>query len=240
MAAFRRIVLKLSGEALAGEKGYGFDPDALTSICGQIKAVHDTGVRISIVIGGGNIFRGLKAAAGGMDRGTADNMGMMATVINGLALGEALEKQGLASRHMSSLPISGLVEPFIQRKALRYLEKGHVVVFSGGTGNPYFSTDSAASLRAAQIGADVILKGTKVDGVYAGDPVKDPTLERFDVISFSEVLRRGLGVMDSTAIAMCRDNSIPIIVFNLTREGDLLSVVRGEKTGTIIKEEEHG
>jgi len=240
MAGYGRILLKLSGEALSGKSGYGFDPASIDSICGQIKAVHETGIEISIVVGGGNIFRGLKASAGGMNRVTADSMGMLATVINGLALGEALEKQGLAARHMSAIPISGMVEPFIQRKAITYLEKGRVVIFSGGTGNPYFSTDSAASLRAAQIDADVILKGTKVDGVYEGDPVQDPTLKKFDTISYSEVLKRDLGVMDSTAIAMCRDNNLPIIVFNLKKEGTLLRIINGERVGTLVKEEEHG
>ncbi|MBN1293755.1 MAG: UMP kinase [Candidatus Latescibacteria bacterium] len=240
MAAYRRVLLKLSGEALAGQIGQGFDTETIDSFCRQIKAVHDNGVETAIVIGGGNIFRGLKASADGMDRGTADSMGMLATVINGLALTEAFERHGLAANHMSSFAITGLVEPFIQKKANVYLDKGRVVVFSGGTGNPYFSTDSAASLRAAQIHADVILKGTKVDGVYEGDPVINPSVKKFDTISFSEVLRLGLKVMDATSIAMCRDNNIPIVVFNLTKEGTLLRVVNGEKTGTIVKEDEHG
>lgn len=240
MAAYRRILLKLSGETLAGKQGQGFDPDTINGFCRQIMAVRETGVETAIVVGGGNIFRGLKASGDGMDRSTADSMGMLATVINGLALCETFERHGLAASHMSSIPITGLVEPFIQKKAIRYLEKGRVVVFSGGTGNPYFSTDSAASLRAAQIDADVILKGTKVDGVYEGDPVKNPSLKKFDTITFSEVLKRGLGVMDATAIAMCRDNNIPIVVFNLTREGTLLRVVNGERVGTMVKEEKHG
>ncbi|MCE5248926.1 UMP kinase [bacterium] len=240
MEPYRRILLKLSGEALSGKLGYGFDSAAMTSFCSQIRAVHDTGVEIAIVIGGGNIFRGLKASSKGMDRSTADSMGMLATMINGLALRDALEQQGLTASHMSSLPVTGLVEPFVRKKAVSYLSKGHTVIFSGGTGNPYFSTDTAASLRAAQIDADVILKGTKVDGVYEGDPVLDPSLKKFDVISYTEVLKRNLGVMDATAIAMCRENHIPIIVFNLTREGALLRVVRGEQVGTIVKEVEHG
>ena len=240
MAAYRRILLKLSGEALSGSAGIGFDQDTIDSFCSQIKTVHETGVETAIVVGGGNIFRGLKASAEGMDRSTADSMGMLATVINGLALCEALEKHDHPASHMSSIPITGLVEPFIQRKAINYLKKGRTVIFSGGTGNPYFSTDSAASLRAAQIGADVILKGTKVDGVYEGDPVLDSSLKKFDSISFSEVLKRGLKVMDATAIAMCRDNNIPIIVFNLTVEGTLLRVINGEQVGTIVKEEKYG
>jgi len=240
MAVFRRILLKLSGEALAGKQGLGFDPEAVDTICAQIKAVSDDGVQIAIVVGGGNIFRGLRASAEGMDRTTADSMGMLATSINGLALADAFEHQGLSARHMSALPVAGLVEPFVRRDAVRYLEEGNIVVFSGGTGNPYFSTDTAASLRAAQVDADVILKGTKVDGVYPGDPVQFPSLKKFDTISFSEVLERDLAVMDATAIAMSRDNNIPIIVFNLTREGDLLKVVNGESIGTIVKEEGHG
>jgi len=240
MAPFKRILLKLSGEALSGKLGHGFDPSAVDSICGQIKAAHETGVEIAIVIGGGNIFRGLKASSRGMDRITADSMGMLATMIDGLALRDALEKQGVTTSHMSSLPVTGLVEPFVQKKAISYLSKGHVVIFSGGTGNPYFSTDTAASLRAAQINADVILKGTKVDGVYEGDPLLDPSLKKFDTITYTEVLDRDLGVMDATAIAMCRENHIPIIVFNLTGEGILLRVVLGEHVGTIVKEEGHG
>ncbi len=240
MAAYKRILLKLSGEALAGIQGYGFDPDTISTFCRQIKAVHELGVQTAIVVGGGNIFRGQRASGEGMDRCTADSMGMLATVINGLALCENFERHGLAASHMSSIPITGLVESFIRNKAVRYLEKGRIVVFSGGTGNPYFSTDSAASLRAAQINADIILKGTKVDGVYPGDPVLDPSLKKFDTITFSEVLKRGLGVMDATSIAMCRDNNIPIIVFNLTTEGTLIKVVNGEDVGTIVKEKKHG
>jgi len=236
MAAYRRILLKLSGETLSGKQGCGFDQESIASICGQIKDVRDSGVRVSIVIGGGNIFRGLKASAGGMDRGLADSMGMLGTIINGLALGAGLQKQGVPTRHFSAIPITGFVAPYNQAEASASLEDGFVVIFSGGTGNPYFSTDTAASLRAAQTGAEVLLKGTKVDGVYAGDPKQDPTLEKFDAISFSEVLSRSLKVMDATAIAMCRDNAIPIIVFNLTRKGDLLRVVNGERIGTIVKE----
>ena len=236
MAAYRRILLKLSGEALAGKHSYGFDQETIASICNQIKDVRNVGVQVSIVIGGGNIFRGLKASTSGMDRVTGDSMGMLGTIINGLALCEALGKQGVPAVNMSAIPITGLVAPFIQQEAQKHLEEGYTVVFTGGTGNPFFSTDSAASLRAAQIRAEVILKGTKVDGVFPGDPVKNPTLVKYDEITFSEVLSRGLKVMDATAIAMCRDTNIPIIVFNLTREGDLLRVVNGERIGTIVKE----
>jgi len=240
MPSYGRILLKLSGEALAGSRVQGFDPPTIVSVCSQIAEVCDLGVQTAIVIGGGNIFRGLKAAAEGMDRTTGDYMGMLATVINGLALRDALEKRGVPACHMSAIPMTGLAEPFNQRRAIDYLETGRPVIFSGGTGNPYFSTDSAASLRAAQINAEVLLKGTKVDGVYEGDPVLDPSVAKYDTIQFSEVLGRGLKVMDSTAIAMCRDNRIPIVVFNLTVEGNLLRVVTGETIGTLVKEEEHG
>jgi len=240
MAAFKRILLKLSGEALAGKQGYGIDPGAIDIICNQIREVHDLGVEVAIVVGGGNIFRGLKASAQGMDRVNADYMGMLATIINGLALQDALEKKNVYTRLMSALSIVQLAEPFISRRAVRHLEKGRIVIFSGGTGNPYFSTDTAAALRAVQIKADVILKGTKVDGVYEGDPVKDPAFKKFDTISFNKVLERGLAVMDATSIAMCRENRIPIVVFNLTTEGTLLRVVNGEPVGTIVKEDDHG
>jgi uridylate kinase len=240
MTAFRRILLKLSGEALAGKRGYGFDVAVIESICRQIGDVRNAGVQVAIVVGGGNIFRGLKASTGGMDRGTADTMGMLATVINGLALGDVFERLNIPARHLSALPVAGVVDQFDHRKASACLDSGAISIFSGGTGNPYFSTDTAASLRAAQIGADVIIKGTKVDGIYPGDPVEDSSLVKYDSITFNDVLNRGLKVMDATAIAMCRDNGIPIIVFNLTREGDLLRVVRGERIGTIVKEESHG
>lgn len=236
MAAYRRILLKLSGEALAGKHSYGFDQETIASICSQIKDVRNAGVQVSIVIGGGNIFRGLKASTGGMDRGIADSIGMLGTIINGLALNAGLQQQGIPSRHFSAIPITGFVEPFNQTEASASLEDGYIVIFSGGTGNPFFSTDTAASLRAAQTGAEVLLKGTRVNGVFPGDPEKAPGLEKFDEITFTEVLNRGLKVMDATAIAMCRDNTIPIIVFNLTREGDLLRVVNGERIGTIVKE----
>ncbi|HUT62658.1 MAG TPA: UMP kinase [Anaerolineae bacterium] len=240
MSRYKRVLLKLSGEALSGKLGYGFDSHAIDAICSQIKDVYDSGVQLAIVVGGGNIFRGLEASADGMDRVTADHMGMFATMINGLALQDALEKTGISARILSSRSVEELVEPFNRRQAIWYLENGHIVIFVGGTGNPFFSTDTAASLRAAQINADVILKGTKVDGVYEGDPVKDPSVKKFNVISFSEVLNRGLQVMDATAIAMCRENNIPVIVFNLTSAGTLYKVINGEQVGTIVKENDNG
>jgi uridylate kinase len=240
MAAYKRVLLKLSGEALAGKRGFGLEPEAIETFCRQIGEIVDLGVQLAVVVGGGNIFRGLKASAEGMDRVNADNMGMLATVINGLALLDALQQKGMEARLMSAIPIIEVAEPFIRGRAVKHLEKGRVVIFSGGTGNPFFSTDTAASLRAVQIGADVILKGTKVDGVYEGDPVINPAFRKFDVITFGEVLRRGLRVMDATAIAMCRDNRIPIVVFNLTKEGTLRKVVNGEPVGTIVKEDENG
>jgi uridylate kinase len=240
MPAYKRILLKLSGEALSGKQGYGIDADAINSMCCQIKDIHDLGVDVAIVVGGGNIFRGLKASAKGMDRVNADYMGMLATIINGLALQDMLEKKGIMTRLMSAITMVQLAEPFISRRAVRHLEKGRVVIFAGGTGNPYFSTDTAASLRAVQIKADVILKGTKVDGVYEGDPFLNPDFKKFDVISFSEVLELDLAVMDATAIAMCRENKIPIVIFNMTKEGNLLRVVNGEHVGTIVKEDVNG
>ncbi len=240
MAVYRRILLKLSGEALAGKRGYGLDPESIDTFCSQIAEVVASGVQVAIVVGGGNIFRGLKASANGMDRVSADQMGMLATIINGLALLDAFRRRGVEARHMSAVPVAEAAEPFIRARAVKHLEKGRVVIFSGGTGNPFFSTDTAASLRAVQVGADVILKGTKVDGVYEGDPVVNPDFRKFDTITFDEVLRRGLRVMDATSIAMCRENRIPIVVFNLTREGTLLRVVNGEHEGTIVKEDEHG
>ena len=240
MLIYRRILLKLSGETLSGEQGYGFDSKAITSVCHQISEVHELGVQIAVVVGGGNIFRGLTASAGGMDRVTADSMGMLATIINGLALQDEFEKIGVSSHVLSSYSIEELVEPFNVKRAIRYLERGHIVIFVGGTGNPFFSTDTASSLRAAQINADVILKGTKVDGVYDGDPVKSASAKKFDTITFSEVLKRNLRVMDATAIAMCRENNIQIVVFNFTRDGSFFRLIKGEPEGTIVKEDENG
>ena len=240
MALYKRILLKLSGEALSGEKGFGIVPEAILPICEEIKKSHELGVQTALVVGGGNIFRGIKSSEQGIDRVTADYMGMLGTVINGLALQDALEKIGISSRLMSSIPIVELSEPFIRRRAIKYLSDGLIVIFAGGTGNPFFSTDTAASLRAAQINAEVILKGTKVDGVYEGDPVQNPSYKKFDTVSFDTVLKRGLKVMDATAIAMCRDNKLPIVVFNMTRKGELLRVINGEKVGTIVKEDNNG
>ena len=240
MAHYNRILLKLSGEALAGEQGFGIVPEAIQSICREVKNLQDTGIQIAVVIGGGNIFRGINASSQGMDRVTADYMGMLATVINGLALQDEFEKIGVSARLISSIPIVEISEPFVLRRTIRYLEEGHIVIFAGGTGNPYFSTDTAASLRAAQIKADAILKGTKVDGVYDSDPVHNPIAKKFDTITYNDVLERGLNVMDATAIAMCRDNRIPIVVFNLTTEGELMRVVNGASVGTIVKEGMNG
>ncbi|MFC1538376.1 UMP kinase [Candidatus Latescibacterota bacterium] len=240
MALYKRVLLKLSGEALAGEQKFGIVPEAIQPICQEIKKLHNTGVQIAIVIGGGNIFRGIKSSDRGMDRVTADYMGMLGTVINSLALQDSLEKIDIQARIMSSIPIVELSEPFIRRKAMGYLKKGQIVIFAGGTGNPFFSTDTAASLRAAQINAEVIFKGTKVDGVYDSDPVTNPNAKKFDVISFNEVISRGLKVMDTTAIAMCKDNGIPITVFNLTKVDALLRCANGEPEGTIVKEDDNG
>jgi uridylate kinase len=240
MALYKRVLLKLSGEALAGVQKFGIVPEAIQPICREVKKLHATGVQIAIVIGGGNIFRGIKSSEQGMDRVTADYMGMLGTVINSLALQDTLEKMGIPARLMSSIPIVELSEPFIRRKAMRYLEKNQIVIFAGGTGNPFFSTDTAASLRAAQIGADAIFKGTKVDGVYDSDPVTNSTAKKFDVISFTEVINRGLMVMDTTAIAMCKDNGIPITVFNLSKEDALLRIANGELEGTVVKEDDNG
>ena len=234
---YTRALLKLSGEALAGTQGFGITPEATQPICEEIIKLHRAGAQIAIVLGGGNIYRGLSGLAKGMDRVTGDYMGMLATVINGLALQDVLEKNGVSTRLMSSIPIVELSEPFIRRRAIRYLEEGLIVIFAGGTGNPFFSTDTAASLRAAQIKADVIIKATKVDGVYDCDPMKCPNAVRFDTITFSDVLARSLKVMDATAIAMCRDNNIPIIVYNLNQKDALVRLMNGESVGTIVKED---
>ena len=240
MAVYKRALLKLSGEALAGEKGFGLSPEAMQPVCEEIIKLHRIGTQIAIVLGGGNIYRGLSGMTRGMDRVTGDYMGMLATVINGLALQDVLEKNGVSTRLMSSIPIVELSEPFIRRRAIRYLEEGLIVIFAGGTGNPFFSTDTAASLRAAQINANVIIKGTKVDGVYDRDPVIHPDAKKFDRITFSEVLARSLKVMDATAIAMCRDNNIPIIVYNLSQRDALTRLINGEPVGTIVKEDFDG
>ena len=232
---YKRVLLKLSGEALGGEQGYGIDPNTITAIAREVKQVVELGVQLSIVIGGGNIFRGLAASSKGMDRASADYMGMLATMINSLALQDALEKVGVDTRVQSAIAMAEVAEPYIRRRAIRHLEKGRVVIFGAGTGNPYFTTDTAASLRAMEIGADVILKGTKVDGVYSADPHKDPSATKFETLNYLEVLKKGLQVMDATAISLCMDNSLPIIVFDVTTDGNVVRVVCGERIGTLVK-----
>jgi uridylate kinase len=231
---YRRIVLKLSGEALAGGQGYGIDPPVLDRVGAEIREVTDLGVQIAIVIGGGNIFRGIAASAVGMDRATADYMGMLATIINALALQDALEKAGMQTRVLSAIEMRAVAEPYIRRRAIRHLEKGRVVIFAAGTGNPFFTTDTAGALRAVEIGADAILKATKVDGIYSADPMKDPTARRIERVTYIEVLNQGLGVMDTTAISLCMDNKLPIVVFDLTRPGNLKRLVLGERVGSIV------
>lgn len=234
---YGRILLKLSGEALAGEQKYGIDPKTITTIAAQVKEVVEIGTQVALVIGGGNIFRGLAASSRGMDRASADYMGMLATMINSLAMQDALEKIGVDTRVQSAIEMREVAEPYIRRRAIRHLEKGRVIILGAGTGNPYFTTDTAASLRAMEIGAEVILKGTKVDGVYSADPMKDPDAVRFTSLSYIEVLKKGLQVMDATATSLCMDNGLPIIIFNLTVEGNIKKVVLGEEIGTIIKGE---
>lgn len=231
---YKRILLKLSGEALMGERSYGIDPERLAEYASEIKNVTDKGVEVAIVIGGGNIFRGIAGASKGMDRVQGDHMGMLATVINGLALQSALEDAGIETRLQSAIKINEVAEPFIRRKAMRHLEKGRVVIFGGGTGNPYFTTDSAAVLRAIEIEADVILKGTRVDGIYTADPESNSEATKFDFISFDDVLRKGLKVMDTTAFTLSQENKLPIIVFDMNTTGNLEKVVSGEKIGTKV------
>lgn len=231
---YKRILLKLSGEALMGNRQYGIDPDRLQEYAQEIKEIVEMGVQVAIVIGGGNIFRGVAGASRGMDRVQGDHMGMLATVINGLALQSAMEDEGIPTRLQSAIKINEVAEPFIRRKAIRHLEKGRVVIFGGGTGNPYFTTDSAAVLRAIEINADVILKGTRVDGIYSSDPEKDITATKFDFISFDDVLRKGLKVMDTTAFTLSQENELPIIVFDMNTKGNLLKVISGENIGTKV------
>lgn len=231
---YRRVLLKLSGEALMGTSRYGIDTDVLNAIASEIGEVHDAGVELALVIGAGNIFRGVSAATQGMERATADYMGMVATVINGLALQDALERLNVNTRVMSAIEMRQIAEPYIRRRAVRHLEKGRVVIFAAGTGNPYFTTDTAASLRAAEIGAEVILKATKVDGVYDADPKIHEKAIRFSQLSYLDFLSKGLKVMDATAISLCMENSLPIIVFNLTVRGNIKRAVRGERIGTIV------
>ncbi len=233
-AAYSRILLKLSGEALLGSQSYGIDRDNARQIAREIGEICQLGVEVAIVIGGGNIFRGVAASAKGMDRAQADYMGMLATVINGLALQDALEQEHVVSRVLTAIEMRAVAEPFIRRRALRHLEKGRVVIFAAGTGNPYFTTDTAAALRAAEIKADVILKATKVDGIYTADPKTHPEATRFETISYLQVLQRGLQVMDATAVSLCMDNRLPIIVFNLLTPGNLKRAVMGETIGTTV------
>ena len=233
-AKFRRILLKLSGEALMGDDAYGINPQMLGSIVAEIKAVADLGVEIGVVIGGGNIFRGVAGTATGMDRATADYMGMLATVMNGMALSDAMRQAGLNARVQSALNIEQVVEPYIRGKAIRYLEEGRVVIFAAGTGNPFFTTDTAAALRGSEIGAEIVLKATKVDGIYTADPKKDPTAVRFNRISFDEAISRNLAVLDATAFALCRDQKLPINVFSIFKPGALKRVVMGEDEGTLV------
>jgi uridylate kinase len=232
--AYRRIVLKLSGEVLAGNQGFGIHPDVFQGIAQQIRDAAATGTQIGIVIGGGNIIRGISAASRGMDRATADYMGMMASVMNSVALQDALEKLELSTRVCSALEIKEVAEPYIRRRAERHLEKGRIVIFAGGTGNPYFTTDTAAALRAAEVHADAVLKATKVDGVYSADPEKDRSATRYESLSYDEVMQRKLGFMDQAAVALCRENGLPIVVFDVTVPGNVRKVVAGEKIGTTV------
>lgn len=234
MPAYKRILLKLSGEALMGSDAYGINRETLGRIVGEIKTVTDLGVEVGVVIGGGNIFRGMAGASVGMDRAAADYMGMLATVMNAMALSDAMRQAGLNARVQSALNIEQVVEPYIRGKAIRYLEEGKVVIFGGGTGNPFFTTDTAAALRGAEIGAEIVLKATKVDGVYTADPKKDPTATRFATISFDEAIGRNLAVMDATAFALCRDQKLPINVFSIFKAGALKRVVMGEDEGTLV------
>lgn len=233
--AYQRVLLKVSGEVLAGEQGYGIDPQILDSLAEEIKEVYDLKVEIAIVIGGGNIFRGVAASAKGMERASADYMGMLATIINALAFQNALEKKNIYTRVQSAIEMQRIAESYVRRRAIRHLEKKRVVIFAAGTGNPYFSTDTAAALRAMEIGAEVILKGTKVDGIYDKDPIKYPDAKKFDQLTFFEVIEKGLKVMDATAVTLCMDHNLPIKVFNIKEKGNIKKVVFGESIGTFIK-----
>ncbi len=231
---YKRILLKLSGEALMGDAGYGIHPEAVATVADEIREIHAMGVSVAVVVGGGNIFRGIQADEKGLDRVTADHMGMLATVINGLALQDALEKKGVPTRLQTAIGMQALAEPFIRRRAIRHLEKGRVVIFAAGTGNPYFTTDSAASLRAIEIKAELLLKATKVDGVYSADPKKDPGAEKYSSLNYMQALEKGLRIMDATAISLCMENAIPIRVFNLFQPGNIRRIVEGEAIGSIV------
>lgn len=234
-SGYKRVLLKLSGEALAGDQGHGIDVDVLSHVAKEVQAIHEQGVQIGIVIGGGNIFRGVAASAKGMDRASSDYMGMLATCINALALQDAFEHLKIQTRVQSAIDMAEIAEPYIRRRAIRHLEKNRVVIFGAGTGNPYFTTDTAAALRAMEINAEVILKATKVDGIYDKDPMEHNDAVKFDELSYIEVLKQGLKVMDSTAISLCMDNKLPIITFNLKNKGNVAKVVNGEKIGTLVK-----
>jgi uridylate kinase len=231
---YRRVMLKLSGEILAGEKGYGIDPQIISKLCSEIFEVHELGIELAIVIGGGNIFRGVQAGAQGLDRASGDYMGMLATVINALALQNGLEQRGVDTRVLSAIEMRAIAEPHIRRRAMRHLEKHRVVIFAAGTGNPYFTTDTAASLRAMEIHADVLLKGTKVDAVYDSDPKKNKDAKPFERLSFMDVLQKELKVMDAAAISLCMDNKLPIVVFNIGQDGNLRRIITGEQIGTLV------
>ncbi len=231
---YKRVLLKLSGESLMGKKSFGIDNERLSEYARQIKDIHDAGIEVAIVIGGGNIFRGVQAEEGGMDRTHGDYMGMLATMINSMALQAALESAGVNTRLQSAIEMKEIAEPFVRRRAVRHLEKGRVVIFGAGTGNPYFTTDSAASLRAIEINADVILKGTRVDGIYTADPEKDPMAKKYDLITFDDVYENGLKVMDMTAFTLCKENDLPIIVFDMDTPGNLGKVLAGESVGTVV------
>lgn len=232
---YKRILLKLSGEALMGDKGFGIDQKRLLEYAKEIKSAHDSGCQVAVVIGGGNIFRGIQAEKGGMDRVHGDYMGMLATVINSMAIQAALEGMGVQTRLQSAIKMEQICEPFIRRKAVRHLEKGRVVIFGAGTGNPYFTTDTAATLRAIEIEANVILKGTRVDGIYTADPEKDKNAKKFDTIKFEEVYNKGLEVMDMTAFTLCKENNLPIIVFDMNKAGNLQKILAGDKVGTLVE-----
>ncbi len=232
---YKRILLKLSGESLMGDKQYGIDNVRVKQYAEDIKAVHDEGLEIAIVIGGGNIFRGLSAEKSGMDRAQADYMGMLATVINSMALQDALEKVGIKTRLLSAIKMEQICEPFVRRRAVRHLEKGRVVIFGAGTGNPYFTTDSAAALRAIEISADVVLKGTRVDGIYTADPEKDPTATKYETLTFNEVYDKNLNVMDMTAFTLCEENNLPIIVFDMNKAGNFMEIAKGAEIGTLVQ-----